>query len=65
MVDDVEQQLGPALQRAFDTHAQYLDEQRRVFAYTYYNETDSTAAQRGADAIARFLSKPAATDTAQ
>ena len=64
VVDDVEQQLGTALERTFDTHAQYLDEQRRVFAYTYYTETDSTAAQRGADAIARFLSKPAATDNA-
>jgi hypothetical protein len=65
VVDDVVQQLGPALERAFDTHEQYLNEQQRMFAYTFYTEADSTAAQRGADAIARFLSKPATSDSAQ
>ena len=57
VVDDVEQQLGPALERAFDTHEQYLNEQRVTFAYTFHTLDDSTAAQRGADAIARFLSE--------
>lgn len=56
VVDDVPRQLGPALERAFETHGQYLEAQRRAFAYTFYTETGSTAAQRGADAIARFLS---------
>lgn len=64
VVDDVEQQLGPALKRAFDTHEQYLDGQQRAFAYTFHTEADSTAAQRGADAIARFLSEPATSDSA-
>ena len=58
VVDNVEQELGPALERAFATHEQYLNEQQRTFAYTFYTEADSTAAQRGADAIARFLSEP-------
>jgi hypothetical protein len=57
VVDDVGNELGPAIERAFETHKLYLDEQRRAFAYTFYSEPDSTAAQRGADAIARFLSE--------
>lgn len=65
VVDDIEQQLGPALERAFDTHEQYLAEQQRVFAYTYYTQADSTAAQRGADAIARFLCEPATSNATQ
>lgn len=64
VVDDVEQQLGPALERAFDTHEQYLNEQQRTFDYTFYKEADSTAAQRGADAIAHFLTKPEISGTA-
>jgi len=66
VVDDVEKELGPAIERAFETHKLYLDEQRRAFAYTFYSEPDSTAAQRGADAIAGFLSKPiASSDSVQ
>jgi hypothetical protein len=57
VVDDVRNELGPAIERAFETHKLYLDEQRRAFAYTFYSEPDSTAAQRGADVIARFLSE--------
>jgi CDP-glycerol glycerophosphotransferase (TagB/SpsB family) len=61
VVEDVEKQLGTALAQAFDTHAAYLDEQRRAFAYTFHTQADSTAAQRGADAIARFLSERGAS----
>ncbi len=57
VVDDVAKELGPAIERAFETHGQYLDTQRRAFAYTFHTEEDSTAAQRGADAIARFLAE--------
>ena len=65
VVDNVEQELGPALERAFETHEQYLNEQQRTFAYTIFTEADSTAAQRGADAIARFLSEPENSGAAQ
>jgi len=58
VVDDVERELGPAIERAFETHDRYLDDQRRAFAYTFHSEPESTAAQRGADAIARFMAEP-------
>jgi hypothetical protein len=60
VVEDVEKELGPALERAFETHKDFLDVQRHAFEYTFRTEADSTAAERGADAIAKFLSEPAA-----
>lgn len=55
VVDEVQTQLGRALARAFDSQATFLERQREAFAYTFYSEPRSTAAQRGADAIASFL----------
>lgn len=55
VIDDVARGLGPALAAAWDTHARFLPAQREGFAYTFYEESGSTAAQRGADAIADFL----------
>jgi CDP-glycerol glycerophosphotransferase (TagB/SpsB family) len=55
VVDDVATQLAPALDRAFDLQATYLPRQQAAFAYTFHSDTDSTAAQRGADAIAGFM----------
>ncbi len=60
VVNDVNAALGPALERASASHAQYLPEQQQAFAYTFRMERDSTAAQRGADAIADFLLSPSA-----
>jgi hypothetical protein len=56
VVDDVERDLRAALDDAFASHPRYLDEQRRAFAYTFHTQSDSTAAERGADAIAQHLS---------
>ena len=47
--------LGPALAEAKENFERYLPEQQAAFAYTFYEEPDSTAAERGADAIAQFL----------
>ncbi|PTL36181.1 hypothetical protein CLG94_05845 [Candidatus Methylomirabilis limnetica] len=55
VIDDVSHGLGPALEVASETHPQFLPKQRAGFAYTFHEEPDSTAAQRGADAIADFL----------
>lgn len=55
VIEDVPRNLGPALAAASETHAQFLPEQRAGFAYTFHEEPGSTAAQRGADAIADFL----------
>ncbi len=55
VVDDVASQLKGALEGAFATHGRYLPRQREMFAYTYRTESDSTAAERGAETIARFL----------
>jgi hypothetical protein len=57
VVDDVEKELRQALEHAVSSHDRYLDEQRRAFAYTFHTQSDSTAAERGADAIAQFLSQ--------
>lgn len=56
VIDDLPSGLGPALARACQTHGQFLPRQRAAFALTFYEEPTTTAAQRGADAIARFLS---------
>jgi len=63
VIDDVSHGLGPALAAAWETHAQYLSAQREGFAYTFYEEPGSTAAQRGADAIADFLARRLRRDT--
>jgi len=58
VVDDVEKGLRPALDNAVSSHDRYLDAQQRAFAYTFHTEPDSTAAQRGADAIIEFVNSP-------
>jgi CDP-glycerol glycerophosphotransferase (TagB/SpsB family) len=55
VIDDVQADLANALERAFDSHPEFLGRQQEAFAYTFYTEPQSTAAQRGADAIASFL----------
>ena len=58
VVDDVVTELPLALENATRTHPQFLSKQREAFTYTFRVEGDSTAAERGADAIARFLISP-------
>ena len=58
VVDDVQAGLRQALDRAFTIHPHFLQQQRAAFAYTFRMESDRTAAQRGADVIARFLCSP-------
>jgi hypothetical protein len=60
VVDDVEKQLRPALEDAFSSHDRYVGVQRRAFAYTFHTQSDNNAAERGADAIAEFLTRPRA-----
>ena len=55
VVRDVARELGPALAGAKASHAKYLPAQREGFARTFHQDPASTAAQRGADAIAAFL----------
>lgn len=55
VVEEVRTDLGPALEQAFPTHPDFLPKQCEAFAYTFHTEPDSTAAQRGATAIAAFL----------
>jgi len=55
VVDEVETGLRPALDRAFASHAEFLPKQQEAFAYTFRNDPESTAAKRGALAIADFL----------
>ena len=55
VVEDVDAQLGKALARADEMQSVYEPKQRAAFAYTFRMEKDSTAAQRGADAIAEFM----------
>lgn len=57
VVNDVDTELRPALEQAFSSHPHYLPKQHEAFAYTFRSEPDSTAARRGADAIAEFLSR--------
>ncbi|MBI2884518.1 MAG: hypothetical protein HYY11_11535 [Candidatus Methylomirabilis oxyfera] len=64
VIDDVARDLGPALAAASDTHPQFLPVQLAGFTYTFHNESGSTAAQRGADAIAEFLTSSSRTVTA-
>ncbi len=55
VVNNVESELEPAVKQAFAVHPRYLDLQRKAFDYTFYNEPGTTAAERGARAIAEFL----------
>jgi hypothetical protein len=55
VVDDVRVHLASALQRAFDSHPEFVGLQREAFAYTFHTDPHRTAAQTGADAIASFL----------
>ena len=55
VVTDVTRDLGTMLDRAFASHAHYLPAQRFGFAETFHQDAASSAAQRGADAIADFL----------
>jgi len=55
VVENIEPELIEALKQAFTTHHQYLEIQREAFAYTFYSEPETTAAERGARVIADFL----------
>ncbi len=62
VVTDVARDLGATLADAVTSHASYLSAQRKGFAETFHQDPGSTAAQRGADAIAAFLrGEPLAT----
>ncbi len=54
VVDSVPAGLEDALAHAHDRQKDYEERQKKAFEYTFYNEPDSTAAQRGARAIAEF-----------
>jgi len=55
VIDNIGQELKPALEQAFATHKEFLQKQQEAFNYTFYNDPKSTAAERGAKAIADFL----------
>jgi hypothetical protein len=55
VVDNVQEELGNAIDHAYDLFPEFLGRQEEAFAYTFYTEPGTTAAQRGADAIASFL----------
>ena len=55
VVNNVGLDLKPALEQAFTTHKQFFKTQQDAFDYTFYNDTKSTTAERGAKAIAEFL----------
>jgi hypothetical protein len=55
VVDRVASDLGPALESAFASHPDHLPRQRELFRYTFHDEPGSTAAERGADTILRYL----------
>jgi hypothetical protein len=60
VVNDVGKELHTALEHAFATHPQYVPRQQEMFNYTFYSEPHTTAAERGADAIAGFIKSSAA-----
>jgi hypothetical protein len=45
------------LAKAFKVQPEFLPKQVQAFNYTFYQETETTAAERGARAIAEFLRK--------
>jgi hypothetical protein len=55
VVREPARELGDALEAARARHALYRPLQEELFAFTFHEEPGSTAAERGADAIARFL----------
>jgi hypothetical protein len=55
VVENVESELIDALKQAFMTHSGYIKRQREAFAYAFHSEPETTAAERGARAIADFL----------
>ncbi len=55
VVNNVSVDLKLALEQAFATHQQFLKKQQDVFDYTFYADAESTAAERGAKAIAELL----------
>ncbi|MDO8722171.1 MAG: hypothetical protein Q7J31_08060 [Syntrophales bacterium] len=55
VVENIEPELIQALKQAFTSHHRYIKRQREAFAYTFYSEPETTAAERGASAIADFL----------
>ena len=58
VIRDVEKELGPALERAQDLHAdRYADRQAAALADTFYTRPGQTAASVGAEAVARFLTE--------
>lgn len=57
VVDNIKQELQTALKQAVPGQHRFLPLQREIFDYTFRTEPDSTAAERGADAIADFLLK--------
>jgi hypothetical protein len=54
-VDDVKTRLRAALEQAYRRHTEFLPRQKAAFEYTFRTEPHTTAAERGADAIAKFL----------
>jgi hypothetical protein len=63
VVDEVATGLRPALDRAFTSHPGFLAKQEEAFAYTFRTDPESTAAKRGAGAIAEFLLSSSTYDT--
>ncbi len=57
VVEDFERDFETVLKRAFELEAIYRPKQKEAFRYTFYDEPGSTAAERGAKAISRFLIK--------
>jgi CDP-glycerol glycerophosphotransferase (TagB/SpsB family) len=57
VVSDIDKELRAALDCAKTVHPDYLSQQKAAFEYTFHVEPDTTAAQRGATAIADFLNK--------
>lgn len=55
VVDDVDTGLRSALDRALDVQPTYAARQVEAFRKTFHIDPDSTAASRGAQAIARFV----------
>ncbi len=55
VVSNIRAELRGALDNAFTTHPEYVSRQQEMFNYTYFSEPSTTAAERGADAIAGFL----------
>jgi hypothetical protein len=55
VVGDIERELAAALAQAPEKQKQYLPRQIEAFKYTFHAEAGSTAAERGADAIAAFV----------